>query len=243
VEGRLMNTAFASSPPAAPSSDTLVRWLWIWITLGILVAVVVIGFLIGIVRALNVINGGLFEAASSVTAIGHDADPLPGSLQSINTNLSGIDGSLKPLSGQATDLGVGVSKIRDALKLVDGSLKNASGALASTDHKLAPASQLVVGIASSTGDISRSLADTTNILESVHDLTGRIRDTLWNAERASSLGTAGTLNQVNRVNEILRPVQGDTHTITRQLDGVNQNLTAICQSPLLLILPPQACGR
>jgi hypothetical protein len=61
------------------------------------------------------------------------------------------------------------------------------------------ASQLVVGIAGSTGDISRSLADTTNILESVHDSAGGIRDTLQNTERASSLGTAGALNGVNRV--------------------------------------------
>jgi methyl-accepting chemotaxis protein len=211
--------------------------------LGILVAVVVIGFLLGIVRALKVINEGLFEAASSVTAIGHDADPLPGALQSINTNLDGIDDSFKPINGQAGEINAGVSKIRDALTLVGGSLRNASGSLADTDHKLATASRLAVGIGGSTGDISRSLADTTNILESVLDSAGGIRDALRGAERAASLGTADALNRVNRVNEVLHPVQDDTHTVTGQLGGVNQNLTAICQSPLLLALPPQACGR
>jgi ABC-type transporter Mla subunit MlaD len=233
------------SPPlrSGPDSETLVRWMWTWITLGILVAVVVIGFLLGIVRALNVVNGGLVEAASSVTAIGHDADPLPGALRTINTNLDGIDTSLKPFRSQAADIGGGLNKIRDTLEPLDAALRNASGSLAQTNHTLAATSPLLRGIAGSTGDISRSLSDTTNILESVRDAAARIRDTLDGAERADSLGFAEDLNRVDRVNHVLHPIQGDTHTTTRGLVGVNHNLTAICQSPLLLALPPLTCGR
>jgi hypothetical protein len=217
--------------------------MWTWITLGILVAVVVIGFLLGIVRALSVVNGGLVEAASSVTEIGHDADPLPGALRAINTNLDGIDTSLTPIRGQAEDIGGGLNKIRDTLQPLDTALRNASGALAQTNHTLAATSPLLLGIAGSTTDISGSLSDTTNILESVQDSATRIRDALNGSERADSLGFAEDLNRVDRVNHVLSPVRADTHTTTGELVGVNHNLTAICQSPLLLALPPHTCGR
>jgi hypothetical protein len=50
--------------PAATTS--FARFLWIFTTLGLVVVIVVIGFLIGIVRALDSIDGGLSTASGSV---------------------------------------------------------------------------------------------------------------------------------------------------------------------------------
>lgn len=58
-----------SSSTAAPAAaaTSFARFLWIFTMLGLIVVVVVIGFLIGIVRALESIDHGLFTASSSVT--------------------------------------------------------------------------------------------------------------------------------------------------------------------------------
>ncbi len=49
------------------AATSFARFLWIFTMLGLIVVVVVIGFLIGIVRALESIDHGLFTASSSVT--------------------------------------------------------------------------------------------------------------------------------------------------------------------------------
>jgi hypothetical protein len=51
---------------AQPAATSFARFLWIFTTLGLVVVVVVIGFLIGIVRALDSIDGGLSTASGSV---------------------------------------------------------------------------------------------------------------------------------------------------------------------------------
>ncbi|MDQ3904033.1 MAG: hypothetical protein M3300_00930, partial [Actinomycetota bacterium] len=50
----------AMSADSAPAASTFARFLWIFTTFGIIVIAVVIGFLIGIVRALESIDNGLF---------------------------------------------------------------------------------------------------------------------------------------------------------------------------------------
>ncbi|MBV9313821.1 MAG: hypothetical protein JO100_08775 [Pseudonocardia sp.] len=226
-----------------PSSSTVVRWLWIWITIGILVVVVVIGFLLGIVRALTSIDDGLAEASSSVKNIGQDADPLPNAIQMINGNLSAIDTALKPIPGQAGQIVTGLNKIRDSLKLVDASLKNTSGSLVDTNNSLVDTSKVLVGVAGTTGNINSSLVDTANILAVVYDRASGINSTLREAQRKETPGTSAIIGRVRHANDILQRVQDDTHTVTGQVRGVNQNLTAICQSPLLFALPPETCGK
>ena len=218
---------------------SVTRWLWAWITVGVLVLVIVIGFLLAITSALSAIDDGLLEASTLVSAIGKDADPLPGAIQSINTNLTGTDGSLKAIPGQAGQISDGLGKIRDSLKLVDASLKDTAGSLTDTGKSLSTTSSVLVGVAGSTGDIDKSLKDTTNILQAVSDDAGKIKDTLHDAQRPGSRGTELIPINVKKVNDVLKPVQNDTHAVVGQLVAVNQNLLGICNSPLLILLAPQ----
>ncbi|MGI8429914.1 MAG: hypothetical protein ACR2OB_11580 [Solirubrobacteraceae bacterium] len=164
----------ARAPRGAPAHPTFIRWLWIWITVGFLVVVVVIGFLLGIVSALKSIDSGLAEANSAVTGIGAEAHPLPGYIQEINSNLTSIDGALKPITGQADQIVSGLTSIRGKLVQINGSLINTSGSLVNTSGSL-------VNTTGTLGQISNSLVDTSGTL-------GQISSSL--------VGTSGTLQGV-----------------------------------------------
>ncbi len=164
-------------PPArsAPTHPTFIRWLWIWITVAALVVIVVIGFLLGIVSALKSIDSGLFEANASVSGIGAEANPLPGYIQQINTNLTRIDGALKPISGEADQIVGALSSIRGGLGQVQSSLVNTTGSLVNTSGSL--------------GNTSNSLVDTSNSLVDTSGTLGTISTSL--------VGTSGTLGGVS----------------------------------------------
>jgi len=211
--------------------------LWTWITLGILVVVVVIAFLIGIVRALNSIDAGLFEAASAVQGIGGDAAPLPGSIQVINSTLGEIDTALQPIQGQAGEIGSGLEQITNSLQQIDASLKDTdvslvdtSGSLVDTSGSLVDTSGTLVDIGNQTQQISGSLADTSNVLAGVRNMAGQIEGVLEESQNIDSLGTAGIPVRVGIANSVLGPAQSDTLNITGGLVDVNRNLTSICTS-------------
>lgn len=225
-------TTFArrGMPPArsAPGQPTYIRWLWIWITVGFLVVVVVVGFLLGIVSALKSINSGLFEANASVTGIGAEANPLPGYIQHINRNLTSIDTALKPISGQANQIVGALSSIHGTLAQVDGSLKDTSGSLVNTSGSLVNTTNSLVstggmlttissslvgtsgtlsGIAGSLVDtshklvtISGSLVDTSNKLVTVRGQARTINRTLINAETVRTNGTQAIWRRVRFAN-------------------------------------------
>ena len=65
---------------------TISRWLFTWITILGLVVVVVVGFLIGIVNALESIDGNLGQASGPGKKIGPNAVPLARQLQGRNGN-------------------------------------------------------------------------------------------------------------------------------------------------------------
>lgn len=228
-----------TQPPGqgGPPAGTLVRWMWIWITLGILVVVVVIGFLIGIVRALESIDANLFEAKAAVQGIGRDAEPLPGSVQVINSTLGEIDTSLKPIRGQADEIGKGLGQITASLEQIDASLKDTNGSLADTSGSLVGTSGTLVTVSGTLVDvtgaaqqISGSLTDTSNVLTGVLGMAGTIEGVLEETQRVDSAGTALIPLNVAEANDVLAPVQADTANITARLVDVNSNLTAICTS-------------
>ncbi len=98
--------------PAVEAS--FVRFMWIFVTLGILVVIVVIGFLIGIVRALESIDTGLSKVSDSVAGAASDAQGLPDYIRAINSALSDIDTALKPIPDQLDDLTGSSQSPRDA---------------------------------------------------------------------------------------------------------------------------------
>lgn len=222
----------------ANSSSTVVRWMWTWITLGILVVVVVIGFLIGITRALSSIDGGLFEAASSVENIGTNADPLPDALQKINEALVSIDGTLKPIPGQAGEVNAGLTNIVNSLKVAGPSLEDTAASLVDTNSSLAGTSDKLVHVAETGGKIDSSLKDTTDVLKVVLDRAQEIDKTLVSVQGKDSNGTASIVNHIEIANGVLGDVRHDTENIVGGLKQVNQNLHAICNSALLQLLPP-----
>jgi uncharacterized protein YoxC len=147
-----------SSASAADSVTTtpFARFLWIFATFGLIVVVVVIGFLIGIVRALESIDNGLFTASSSVTGVTADVRPLPNYIQTINSALTDIDTALKPVPGQVADVTASLQSIRGSAQKVDASLKDTSQSLISTSGSLVNTSEALGSASQSLGKTSTS---------------------------------------------------------------------------------------
>jgi hypothetical protein len=226
------------------SHPTFIRWLWIWITVGALVVVVVVGFLLGIVSALKSIDTGLRQANASVTGIGAEANPLPGYIQEINTNLTSIDGALKPITHQADQIYGSLSSIRGKLGQVQGSLVNTSGSLVNTSgslvntsgtlttisSSLVGTSGTLVGIAGSLVDtsnrlvtISGSLVDTSNKLVDVKGQTGRIATVLTNAQGVNTNGTERIWRRVRFANGGAERVPGNDFSASLTGGATNPN--------------------
>lgn len=238
---RPMSRSSSSAPVGRMSSErreegpsgAVVRWMWTWIALGILVVVTVIGFLIGIVRALESIDAGLFEASSAVQGAGSDVAPLPDYVATINSNLAEIDTALKPIRGQAGDIGAGLGSITSSLQEIDASLQDTTASLVDTSGSLSNTSGVLVNASDSVGVIEGSLADTSNVLVTVLGQAGEIESELEAAQNAGSAGTNAVPGKVVTANGILGPAQADTSNIHAQLRGVNANLDGICNSPLV----------
>lgn len=232
-------TAPSAPPPATGTS--FARFLWIFTTLGLIVVIVVIGFLIGIVRALESIDNGLFTASSSVTGATGNVTPLPNYIETINAALSDIDTALKPIRGQVSDITASLVSIRGTAQAIDASLKDTSASLVNTSGSLVDTSGILIGASQSVSSISNSLIDTSNVLLNVLGLAQSIDGTLESIQNRDSRGTALITPQVNTINGILQSAQNDTRTINLQLQEVNRHLTNICTSPTLSLLPPFKC--
>src|SRR5256885_13578540 len=148
-------------------SSSFARFLWIFTVLGIVVVVVVIGFLIGIVRALESIDNGLFTASSSVTGATGNVEPLPNYIHTINAALTDIDTSLKPIRGQVADATASLVSIRGTAQSIDASLKDTSASLVNTSGSLVNTSGVLVSVDQTGAAISNSLIDTSNMLLNV----------------------------------------------------------------------------
>ncbi len=234
-----------TSPTTAPHSaisTSFARFLWIFTTLGLIVVVVVIGFLIGIVRALESIDHGLFTASSSVTGATGDVQPLPNYIETINSALTDIDTALKPIRSQVADTSASLQSIRGSAQSIDASLQDTSRSLINTSESLVSTSGTLEGASQSATSISRSLVDTSGVLLNVLGLVQGIDGTLESIQNADNRGTAVVPQQVTVINMLLQGIQNDTSTINLQLQETNRHLTSICTSSTLSLLPPFKCS-
>jgi hypothetical protein len=234
-------TRSSTAPSDPPGNRSFVRWLWIWVTLGIIVVVVVIGFLIGIVRALESIDVGLFGASSSVAGATGDVTPLPNYITTINSALTDIDTSLKPIRGQVADATASLQSIKGSLQTVDASLKDTNSALGNINTSLIDTSGLLISTSNAVASVNGSLIDTSNILVQVLRNASAIELTLESIQNENSQGTSLIFRQVDVINGNLTRIQNDTFNINLQLVEVNRQLLNICTSPVVSLLPPFRC--
>jgi len=225
---------------------TDLRWTWIFGTILILVVVVVIGFLSGITSALNSINKALGTTDTTLTAVGGDADPLPGYIQKINGNLTAIDKALKPVPGQGIAILKSLTSINGSTGRVNAALKNTSSSLLSTSSSLVDTSGTLTTISGSLQDTSGSLTTTTGglrtILTSLRNTSGvlvtvnsrvrTINQVLHAVESPSSQGVGAVPGLVTSINsdQGLSGILSDTHKINAGLSDAEAHLTSICNS-------------
>jgi hypothetical protein len=233
------------SPTAAPraTATSFAQWMWIFATLGLLIAIVVIGFLIGIVRALEAIDKGLFSTTSSLGSANESLATLPNQIGSVNAALTSIDTALKPIRGQVADANASLGSIRDSAWTINASLKGASTSLTNLSRSLAGSAGMLPRASRPAVSISSSLIDTSDVLLGVLGTTTSIDGTLESIQNAESQGAALIPQQLAIINRSLQGIQNDTTSINLQFQETNHHLTNICTSTPLSLLPPFNCRR
>ena len=217
--------------PDSPKQTYFDRWLKTWVILLGVVILVVVVYLIVITNSLASINKNLGVASASVTGAGGNVLTLPDQIQRANTNLTGIDGALKPIEGNTDQIIAALTSIRGALGSVDGSLKNTDGSLKDTNGSLVDTDGSLKDTNGSLTDTSGSLVNTSDTLSSVLRLAGGIRTTLVDADDPpDTFGVQNISERVRFANGVLAPARLDTANIVGELRKVNGNLTGICNS-------------
>ena len=223
-------------PRRADEGSVLTRWMWVWATIGAIVVLVVIAFLMGIVGALTSIDSALGVADNAVSGAGGDVVPLPTHISNVNGTLGSIDTALKPIPAQADEIIANLTTINGSLGAIDGSLKDTSGTLVRTSGSLVDTSGSLINTSGSLADtsgrlkgISSSLVDTSNVLVTVLERATAIQLTFEDAQNPpDKLGSKNIVDRLATVNGLLGPAKSDTGNILGGLEKVNTSLASIC---------------
>ena len=181
---------------AAPFA-TAARWLKVWVTIGTLVVLVVIGYLLAIVNSLDNIKTNLDVTDPDVADIRGDVDPLPGHITTINDTLTAIDTTLKPIPGQARSIINSLTVIDGTLKDIDPTLKQINGGLTTALGGLRAIDATLVSLDQPGAD-NRGLRP---IISELTTITGQLRSIRVDTRRIDldlnrSTGVAAHVRQV-----------------------------------------------
>ncbi|HWC25399.1 MAG TPA: hypothetical protein VG474_02345 [Solirubrobacteraceae bacterium] len=207
--------------PRAREAQTVLRWMYAWITIGVVVVLVVIGFLFAIANNVEAIDDNLEEAAEAVRGVESDVEPLPARIEEVNATLGRVEAELDPLPELANRVVVNLSSI-------DGSLRSVEATLNATESTLNRTVALLVDTEKSLVDVRTTLVDTDDALEStqpslvdtrralvdtesrldgatsdlfdIRALTTRIAGELNEAQERESRGTNGIWRRVRFLN-------------------------------------------
>lgn len=232
------------------------RWLYIWIAIGVVVVLVVIGFLIPISSSLRSIDTGLDHTLPPVKGVRSDVDPLAADIDRVNSSLAQIHTQLRPLPGQArqvighldsidTSLAHGegaLSHTAGTLRHTNGVLRDTAGTLDSTSGRLVDTEHGLTAVQTRLADVAGTLVTLSGTLEKTLGLAGSIEHTLVKAQLPSSQGSEAIWRRVQVLNggrfddrspvndKGLRSVNATGQRIDSALGQVNAHLQSICES-------------
>jgi len=140
------------NPSVAAPFATAARWLKAWVTIGTIVVLVVIGYLLAIVNALDSIYANLTVTDEDVGLITEDVDPLPGHVDTINGTLTAIDRVLIDIPGQARSIIGTLTSIDGTLKSISPTLVSINGGLVTALNGLQNIDNTLEGLNENRGD-------------------------------------------------------------------------------------------
>jgi ABC-type transporter Mla subunit MlaD len=170
------------------------------------VVVVVIGFLLGIISALEAIDRSLAVTTNNVTSINSDVDPLPAHVDTINKTLDSIDVALKPIPAQADSIIGSLTSINGKLVTIDASAASTAGILVTALGGLRD----IDGTLQSIDQTARFAG--TNITKTVQGINGVL---------TTAKGDTGAINKdLDKVDGIAHHVYGICSRLSSLLAGL-----------------------
>jgi hypothetical protein len=212
------------------------RWLTAWASLGMIVVLVVIAYLIFISNALANINDNLAVASKSVSDVGGNTKTLPGQIGTINANLTKINDSLFGIVPQTVT-------VRNNLTAIESNLVPTNNSLSSTAPHLVNVASNLTATVGSLGTVTSALADTSSLLHSILHSTGDIQGNLVGIDgKDNTHGVRGINTLIESVNGTLNGTESDLGNVLRTLHTINGHLYNVCRStPINLLHGIQPC--
>lgn len=217
----------------------LTQWMYIWVTVGAVVAIVVIIFLIFINTTLRNINGDLVVTTSNLVgdnAIEGDVIDLPTQIEKVSGTLVTIEGSVKPIPSQVnTVIGI-LQSIDGNLGKVDPTLKSITSNVGGIVGNLNSIGGSLNGIDGVVKAVDPALVDISKTLDSITRTVENLKGVLNDAQLAGKGSTQDIIAQIDKIEGLVNGLKSDTGNILGGLTDINVHLKGICNQ----IPPPQA---